>query len=97
MEHSEKPMWMSDPLVAEIPAEKLDFLSKLFAESQGKSQTRLMSSLMTMMKKAKKENLVLTPREMNLAIAAIKRNSSADELKKIDELLEKAGKKKDLS
>lgn len=97
MENSEKPMWMSDPLVAEIPAEKLDFLNKLFTESQGKSQAQLMSSLMTMMKKAKKENLVFTPGEMNLAIAAIKRYSSKDELKKIDDLLEKTGRKKDLS
>lgn len=45
---------------------------------------------MPMMKKAKQENLVFTPQEMSAAIAAIKKYSSADELKQIDKILEKA-------
>mgnify|MGYP001074636928 CR=1 FL=1 len=64
----EKPAWMTDPLVKEIPAKKLQFLEQLFAQGQGKSQKELMACLMPAMKKY----------------------SSAEELKKIDKILEKS-------
>lgn len=83
------PEWMSDPLVKEIPAEKLRFLSEMFTAGQGKSQKELMVSLMPMMKKAKKENLTFTPQEMSAAIAAVRKYSSRAELEKIDKILEK--------
>lgn len=87
---SGKPAWMSDPLVKEIPAKKLQFLEQLFAQGQGKSQKEMMAYLMPAMKRAKQENLTFTPQEVSAAIAAIKKHSSAEELKKIDKILEKA-------
>ncbi len=86
----EKPAWMTDPLEKEIPAKKLQFLEQLFAQGQGKSQKELMACLMPAMKKAKQENLIFTPQEVSAAIAAIKKYSSAEELKKIDKILEKS-------
>ena len=53
----------------------------------------MMTFLMPMMKRAKKENLTFTPQEMNAAIAAIKKHSSEEELKQIDKILDKAKKK----
>ncbi len=91
MENDSRPAWMADPLVAEIPKKKLDFLGRLFADGQGKSQKEMMAYLMPMMKKARQENLTFTPHEMQAAIAAIKKYSSADELKQIDKILEKSG------
>lgn len=85
-----KPAWMSDPLVKDIPARKLEFLGQMFQEGHGKSQKEMMAFMMPMMKKAKQENLTFTPQEMSAAIAAIKKYSSADELKQIDKILEKA-------
>ncbi|MCI9439002.1 MAG: hypothetical protein HFH85_17985 [Lachnospiraceae bacterium] len=85
-----KPAWMSDPLVKEIPAKKLQFLEELFAQGQGKSQKELMAFFMPAMKRARQENLTFTPQEVSAAIAAIKKYSSAEELKKIDKILEKS-------
>ena len=45
-----------------------------------------------MLKRAKQENLTFTPQEMNAAIAAIRKHSSAEELSKIDKILEKTKK-----
>lgn len=90
MDDRNMPEWMSDPLVKDIPKEKLDFLSLMFSESQGKSQRELMMALMPMMARAKKENLNFTPQEMGAAIAAIRKYSSEDELTQIDKILEKA-------
>lgn len=87
---STRPAWMSDPLVKEIPAKKLQFLEQLFATGQGKSQKELMAALMPAMKKARQENLTFTPQEVSVAVAAIKKYSSQEELKQIDKILEKS-------
>lgn len=92
MENNTQPTWMSDPLVKDIPEKKLKFLGQMFAEGQGKSQKELMSFMMPMMQKAKKENLTFSPQEMNAAIAAIKKYSSSEELQKIDNILSKTKK-----
>ena len=89
---NEQPKWMSDPLVADIPRQKLEFLEQLFYSSKGKNQKDMMTFLMPMMKKAKKENLTFTPQEMSAAIAAIKKYSTSEEQEKIDKLLSKAAK-----
>lgn len=81
------PEWMDDELVKDIAPEKLDFLSQLFADSQGKSQKELMRSMLPLMKKAKSMNLSFTPAEMNAAIAAVKKYSTKEELEKIDDIL----------
>lgn len=87
--NSTRPVWMSDPLVKDIPPKKLQFLEQLFAEGHGKSQKEMMAFLMPMMKRAKQENLAFTPQEMNAAITAIRKYSTKEELTQIDKLLEK--------
>lgn len=81
------PEWMDDDLVKDISQEKLDFLSQLFADSQGKSQKELMMTMLPLMKKAKSMNLTFTSAEMNAAIAAVKKYSTKEELEKIDNIL----------
>lgn len=90
MSEKERPAWMSDPLVSEIPDKKLQFLEELFSRGHGKSQKEMLSLLMPMMKKAKQEGLTFTPQEMSAAIAAIRKHSSEEELKQIDGILKKA-------
>lgn len=91
MDKNNKPVWMTDELVKDIPQKKLEFLGHLFADSQGKNQKEMMAYLMPMMKKAKAEKLTFTPQEMNAAIAAIKKHSTAEELEQIDKILKKQG------
>ena len=89
MDDNNKPAWMSDPLVKDIPKKKLDFLGQMFQQSQGKSQKELMASLIPMMNRARQENLSFTPQEMSAAIAAIRSNSSEEERTQIDNILER--------
>lgn len=90
--NSQRPAWMDDELVKSIPEKKLEFMEKLFHEGHGKSQKEMMRFIMPMMQKAKQENLTFTPQEMNAAIAAIKKYSTEEELKQIDNILKKAPK-----
>lgn len=88
---SEKPAWMNDPLVKNIPRRKLDFLGKLFLESKGKNQKQMMAYIMPMMKKAKAEKLTFNQGEINACIQAIKNHSTKEELENIDKILKKKG------
>ena len=90
MEKESRPAWMADPLVKDIPEKKLQFLEQLFAKGHGKIQKELMSLAIPLLKKARADNLTLTPQEMNAAIAAIRKYSSSEELQKIDKILEKS-------
>lgn len=90
MEENNRPAWMSDPMVSIIPEKKLQFLGQLFAQGHGKNQKEMMTFLMPLMKKAKQEGLTFSPQEMSAAIAAIKKHSSEEELKQIDQILEKS-------
>lgn len=90
MQDQNRPAWMADPLVKDIPEKKLQFVEQLFAQGHGKSQKEMMAYLMPMMKKAKAENLTFTPQEMNAAIAAIRKHSTREELTQIDKILEKS-------
>ena len=90
MENQERPVWMTDPLVKDIPEKKVKFVEQLCAKGRGKSQKEMMAYLMPMMKKAKAENLTFTPQEMNAAIAAIRKHSTQEELSQIDKILEKS-------
>jgi hypothetical protein len=86
----ERPAWMSDELVKDIPERKLEFLEELFRSAQGKSQRELMTLLIPALKKARQESLNFTPEEMNAAVAAIKKYSSAEELAQMEKIM--AGK-----
>ena len=87
MDYSQTPLWMQDDLVKDIPREKLEFLSTLFAKGHGKSQKEMMALLMPAMRKAK---LTFTPQEMQAAITAIKKYSTEAELQQIQNILEKS-------
>ncbi|MCI9073988.1 MAG: hypothetical protein HFH80_14580 [Lachnospiraceae bacterium] len=88
------PNWMEDPSVQDIPREKLAFLSQLYQQGQGKSQKEMMSFLMPMMAQAKQKGLTFTPKELQIAIAAIRKSSTPEELRQIDQIISKAKEKK---
>lgn len=88
-ECNNKPAWMNDPLVQNIPPQKLAFLDTLFTQGKGKDQKQMMSFLMPALKKAKAEKLTLSQAEINACIQAIRKHSSPQELSEIDRLLQK--------
>ena len=79
--------WMNDPRIASIPKNKLDFLQKMFFESQKLSQKELMPFLMALAGRAKKEKISFEQHEVDMILAVIKENSSPEECKKIDQTL----------
>lgn len=89
-----RPAWMEDDLVRNIPQEKLDFLNRIFHEANArkenagpvKSQKEMLMLLMPVLKEAKAANLSFTPAELQSAIAAIRKYSSPEELKQIDNI-----------
>ena len=87
-----KPTWMSDPTIAHIPQEKLDFLSNMFDKVKDKKQNELMPFFMAMSGKMK-NSVKFTSEEMQLIIAAIKRAASTEEQAQIDKVLDMATKK----
>ena len=40
MENDAKPAWMADPLVKDIPEQKMRFLEQLFSDGRGKARKR---------------------------------------------------------
>lgn len=87
MSDSEKPQWMSDPLVKDIDPAKLDFLQSIVFESRGKSQKELLPFLMQVIKKGKASQLSFTDDEMSSIMAAIKNNSTPEELEQINKFM----------
>lgn len=87
MSSQEKPKWMSDPLVSSIDSGKLDFLQSIVFETRGKSQKELIPFLMNVMKKGKASKISFSDDEMSAIMAAIKNNSTSEELEQIDKFV----------
>lgn len=102
MEKYKTPEWMQDELVKDIPKEKLQLLQEMFVEADtrakkagsGSSQKEMLMAFMPLLKKAKEKNLSFSPKEMQAAIAAIRKYSTPEELNQIDSVYSKLGKPK---
>lgn len=82
----DKPQWMSDPLVADISQDKLDFLHTIVVECKGKSQKEVMPRLMNGLKQAKEKNISFNSDEMQRMMTAIKKYSTKEELDMFEKL-----------
>ncbi|MCM1101411.1 MAG: hypothetical protein NC079_07000 [Clostridium sp.] len=91
-----RPAWMEDELVRNIPDRKLDLLNQMFQEANArkqsagpmKSQREMLMLMMPVLKQAKAANLSFTPGELQAAIAAIRKYSNPEELQQIDRICE---------
>lgn len=88
------PAWMQEPAVKDIPQEKLDFLQKLVFESSRLSQKELLPFLMALAQRSKAEKISFSPEEMNAIIEAIKKHSTPEEIKKMDQIMKLMTKRK---
>lgn len=88
------PAWMQEPDVRDIPQEKLDFLQKLVFESTKLTQKELLPFLMALAQRSKAEKISFSQEEMNAIIEAIKKYSSPEELKKMDQIMKIMAKRR---
>ena len=79
--------WMNDSRIASIPKYKLEFLQKIFFESQKLSKKDLMPFLMALAGRSKKEKITFEQSEVDLILSVIKENATPEECKKIDQTL----------
>lgn len=94
MEQIHRPQWMNDESVKNIDVRKLEFIQELHDNSRATNQKELMMKLMPKLKFAKEQGLLLSLREVQTAIAAIKKYSTPEELEQIDKVLNKVQEQK---
>lgn len=90
-----RPEWMNDASVKDIDIRKLEFIQELHNNSNASNQKELMMKLMPKLKYAKEQGLLLSLREVQTAITAIKKYSTTEELEQIDKVLDKVKKGRD--
>ncbi|HJA94556.1 MAG TPA: hypothetical protein H9717_15830 [Candidatus Eisenbergiella merdipullorum] len=86
-EFTEKPRWMQEPSLKDIPEEKLDFLQKMVFESKELSQKELLPFLMALAQRSRSANITFSTDEMNTIIEAIKKYSTPEELLKMNQIM----------
>lgn len=87
MEPSYSPAWMREPDVQKVPKNKLDYLQKLVFESASLSQKELLPFLMALAQRGKTEQISFSPEEAQAIVAAIKKHSTPEEVRKMDRIL----------
>ena len=86
-EYAEKPRWMAEHSLQDIPQEKLDFLQKMVFESRELSQKDLLPFLMALAQRSRSSNITFSTEEMNTIIEAIKKYSTPEELLKMNQIM----------
>lgn len=77
----------NDPLLKDIDKNKLDFLHMLVQEGSHLSPKELLAYLTNLMKQGKMQSISFTKDEMNAMITVLKKNSTPDELQKMDKIM----------
>lgn len=81
------PEWMSDPLLKGIEHSKLEFMQKLVFELYNLSEKERLPFLLALAGRAKKENISFTAEEVERIITVVKKHSTPEEVKKMDQVL----------
>ncbi len=86
----EKPAWMQDPALKDIPSKKLELLLEIHEKSKGKNQKELMAYFMQISRRQQdKSALTFTKEELSLIFDTIKKYATQEEREKIEKMLEK--------
>ena len=81
--------WMQDASLKNIDSSKLDFLQKLVFEMNSLSDKEKLPFLLALANRARKENISFSNEEMETIIAALKKYSTPEEVRKMDMMLQK--------
>ena len=82
-----KPQWMSDPDIADIPQNKLDFLQLMVSQGNGLSPKEMLPFLMRVAKQGKEIAISFSPEELKRIVAVIKKSSTPEEAAKIEKIM----------
>ncbi len=86
----EKPTWMQDEELKDIPAAKLEMLMQIHEKSKGKNQKELMAYFAQISRRQQdKDALTFTQEELKLIFNTIKKHATLAEQEKIEKILEK--------
>lgn len=88
-----EPEWMNDPALAGIDKAKLNFLKTMVFESQSLSPKELLAFLMNITKK-NNNSFSFSKEEMDAIITVLKKNSSPEEIVRIDKMMKLWAQKK---
>lgn len=86
--------WMLDPLLSDLDQTKLDFMQKLVFELYALAEKDRLPFLLALANRAKKENISFTEEEVDRIITVLKKNSSPEEINKMDKMLKMFAAKK---
>ncbi|MCD8325946.1 MAG: hypothetical protein LUC90_04440 [Lachnospiraceae bacterium] len=86
----EKPAWMYDKALKDIPPEKLEMLLEIHEKSKGKDQRELMAYFAQISRRQQNKNaLTFTREELRLIFNTIKKYATQEEQSKIEKVIEK--------
>lgn len=88
----EQDIWKNIKLPEDMSKEKIDFLTQAIEGSQNLKKQELLPYLTRLMRISKEKQLTFTDAEIQFIIAAIRSNSSAEQNKYIDQLMQESQK-----
>lgn len=80
--------WMRDKALSHIPHSKLEFLQIMLFESRKLKQEEMLPFFMSVIKVSREKNITFTEKEMDAILEVLKEHSSADELTRMNQIMQ---------
>lgn len=80
--------WMRDSALSGIPHAKLEFLQIMLFESRKLKQEEMLPFFMSVIKISREKNITFTETEMDAVLEVLKEHSSADELARMNQIMQ---------
>ncbi len=80
--------WMRDKALSHIPHSKLEFLQIMLFESRKLKQEEMLPFFMSVIKVSREKNITFTEKEMDSILEVLKEHSSADELTRMNQIMQ---------
>lgn len=80
--------WINDPSLRNIDKNKIEFLLLLLNQSGKLKQSDMMPFMLAISAKAKNKNISFTQDEISAIVNVVKKNSSTEELERINKVLQ---------
>lgn len=89
-----EPEWIKDPALAGIDKAKLDFLQMMVFEGKNLTPKEMLPFLMSLAKRGKDNSVSFSKEEMELIVSVVKKNSTPEEISRMDKIMKLMQKKK---
>ena len=89
-----EPEWIKDPALAGIDKAKLDFLQMMVFEGNNLTPKEMLPFLMNLAKRGKENSVSFSKEEMELIITVVKKNSTPEEIVRMDKIMKLMQSKK---